>query len=391
MIEQAGRLDRNSWLALAPAEDGYWAYDVQTSRLHHLNPVAALIIELCDGSLTAEEISTALAPVLAGHPPDATSRWIEGALADGLLLSLGTSPVSLPQPSAADFTSAAERLRNEGYVLAAFVCQRHAASLSPEDAQYWKYLGELAHIIGRRADAREAYEQYLALHPGDDEIGHIMISLRDEAPPPRASDSCIQQLYARFSEFYEDNMLGDLEYKAPELLGQALDSNLGDRSDMDVLELGSGTGLAAPYLRKHARKLIGIDLSPEMLEQAEKTGRYDRLEVAEITKWLGASQKRDFDLIAACDTLIYFGDLPQVLIPATKRLRSGGWMAFTVEAGDTVPFRMSDSGRYQHSKSHITEAAVEAGFTIAQLSEAVLRYEYGEEVKGFVVVLFFTL
>ena len=57
MIEPAGPLKLCSSVALAPVDDGYWAYDIQTSKLHHLNPLAALILELSDGSRTATEIA----------------------------------------------------------------------------------------------------------------------------------------------------------------------------------------------------------------------------------------------------------------------------------------------------------------------------------------------
>jgi predicted TPR repeat methyltransferase len=386
MTGQAGRLFRNPSLALAPAENGYWAYDIQTARLHRLNPVAALILELSDGSHTVKEISADVAPLLQDDQSDACARWIASAVDSGLLCDSASTLLS-SQPDAAAFASAADNARADGYVLAAFVCQHHAALLAPDEADYWEYLGELAHIVQRRADARAAYERYIELHGSDAEVEHILISLRDEAPPPRASDSCIQQLYSRFSSFYEKNMLGDLDYQAPARLAELLEAQLGELSDLQVLDLGCGTGLGGRVLRPRARSLAGIDLSPGMIAQAQATGLYDTLEVAEITGWLSRAKDPVFSLIAACDTLIYFGDLRQVLVPGARRLTVGGWVAFTVEKGETIPFRLTDSGRYQHSKTHIIEAAADAGLVLQHVSEGLLRYEYGEEVKGWVVLL----
>ena len=386
MTGQAGPLLRNPSLALAPAEDGYWAYDIQTARLHRLNPVAALILELSDGSHTVKEVSAEVAPLLQDNQANACARWIESAVDSGLLCG-SESPLLSSQPDASAFATAAENARADGYILAAFVCQHHAALLAPDEADYWEYLGELAHIVQRRADARAAYERYLELHGSDAEVEHILISLRDEAPPPRASDSCIQQLYSRFSSFYEKNMLGDLDYQAPTRLAELLEAELGDLRDLQVLDLGCGTGLGGRVLRPRARSLTGIDLSPEMIAHAQSTGLYDTLEVAEITGWLSKANDPLFSLIAACDTLIYFGDLRQVLVPAVRRLTPDGRIAFTVEKGDTGPFRLTDSGRYQHCKTHIVEAATEAGLIVQHLSEGLLRYEYGEAVRGWVVLL----
>src|SRR5438552_301786 len=216
------RLLRNPFVALAPTDDGYLAYDATRDRLHRLNPAAALIVELCDGTRTARTLIADLAPLVADDAHAGCQTWIESAIENDLLklLTPGTSDPSVPP--ADYFASLASQLRSEGHVLAAFVCQHYATLQMPDDADQWEALGELAHITGRREDAREAYEQYLALEPGDAEIEHILVSLRGDPMPPRAPDECIVQLYARFAEFYERNMCTDLEYCGPEVLAAAL-------------------------------------------------------------------------------------------------------------------------------------------------------------------------
>lgn len=386
-MDPDARLLRNPLVALAPTDDGYFAYDTSRDRLHRLNAAAALIIELADGTRTRDALIADLAPMVGGDEAQAgCARWIACAVDNDLLKTIAPGASGPDAPSADYFSSLASQLRSQGHVLAAFVCQHHAAVQTSDDAELWGTLGDLAHIIGRREDAREAYEEYLKLAPGDAEVEHILVSLRGEAPPPRAPDDCIVQLYARFAEFYERNMVQDLEYRGPQALADALRRALGESRALDVLELGCGTGLAAGHLRTCARRLVGIDLSPDMAERATATGAYDAVEVAEITEWLMRSSERDFDLIAACDTLIYFGDLRQVLVPAVKRLRDGGTLAFTVERGEDEPFKLTDSGRYVHSERHIADAAADAGLRIVSIDGTVLRYEYGDAVEGLVVV-----
>ena len=381
------RLLRNPFVALAPTDDGYLAYDVAHARLHRLNPAAALIVEVCDGTRTAAALVADLAPMVSDGAQEGCARWIERAIDDDLLETIAPGASAPDGPTADYFASCASRLRSDGHVLAAFVCQHYATMQMADAADQWVALGELAHITGRREDAREAYEQYLALSPGDAEVEHILVSLRGAPAPPRAPDECIVQLYERFAEFYERNMCTDLEYRGPEVLAGALHCVLDQSAQLDVLELGCGTGLAGRHLRRLARRLVGIDLSPDMVERAKVTGLYDVLDVAEITEWLTRSAGREFDLIAACDTLIYFGDLRQVVRPAANRLRRGGTLAFTVERGEAAPFELTDSGRYVHSESHIRDAAADAGFRVVSVDSAVLRYEYGEPVSGLVAVL----
>jgi predicted TPR repeat methyltransferase len=381
------RILRNPRVALAPSDDGYLAYNTENSELHRLNAAASLIVELSNGTLTASEICRQISPLLGNPDPSHLMQWIQTAVSQGLLKPIAADDAIPPSIAPEEFAAAAREQRSNGMVLAAFVCQHYVTSLLPNDPAQWHYLGELAHILGRREDAREAYEKYAQFRPDDAETQQILVSLRNEPAPPRAPDRCIQQLYARFADFYEDNMCGDLEYQAPERLSEALDSELGASGNLQVLELGCGTGLAASILRKRAKYLFGIDLSPEMATRAKSTGLYDGVDVAEITEFLSRPSERSFDLIVACDTLIYFGDLQQVVAPAARLLRPGGWFAFTVERGETIPFELTDSGRYTHSETHIRDVARKAGLNLATLTEGLLRYEYGKPVVGLVTVL----
>ena len=372
-------------ILLSPADDGYVAYDLDAKRLHHLNPAAALVVELCDGTRNLDEIREVLGPLLGDSGWDACRVWIDAALRDGLLERGSRTVGDSPGISAETLTARASALRDQDDVLPAFVCQQRAAELAPHDAQMWYRLGELAHIVGRRADARAAYERYFERHPEDAEVEHILISLRGEAPPPRASDRCIEQLYARFASFYDDNMSGALDYRAPALLDEAVAAAL-DGRQLDILDLGCGTGLSGQALRPRARRLIGVDLSPAMIERARERDVYDVLHVAEITAFLNSRDDERFDLIAACDALIYFGDLRQVVIAAAGRLAPDGVLAFTVERGDAYPFGLTDSGRFTHHRDHVIEAAAAAGLSAVRVDDAVLRYEYGDPVWGLVAV-----
>ncbi|SOH93018.1 trans-aconitate 2-methyltransferase [Monaibacterium marinum] len=57
--------------------------------------------------------------------------------------------------------------------------------------------------------------------------------------------------------------------------------------DGDIVDLGCGSGAAATALRKRFpnRRLIGIDRSRTMLEQAEALGIYDTMHEADIAHW----------------------------------------------------------------------------------------------------------
>ena len=51
----------------------------------------------------------------------------------------------------------------------------------------------------------------------------------------------------------------------------------GDVEGQSVLDLGCGTGLIGSWFKDYARKLVGVDISPTMLDMATKKGCYHEL------------------------------------------------------------------------------------------------------------------
>jgi hypothetical protein len=63
----------NPNVLLSPVADGYVAFDTVDQRLYQLNPVAALLVELGDGSRTRNELAAIVAPP---RVPDACIRQL---------------------------------------------------------------------------------------------------------------------------------------------------------------------------------------------------------------------------------------------------------------------------------------------------------------------------
>ena len=56
-------------LEVNEAEDGLVIYDPERDMVHHLNPSAAIIFDLCDGTRDPEEIARVLSEVYELHTP----------------------------------------------------------------------------------------------------------------------------------------------------------------------------------------------------------------------------------------------------------------------------------------------------------------------------------
>jgi len=376
----------NPAVGLATAGDRYVAYHGEEDRFFELNATAALIAELCDGSRSEEEIRTLAAPWMPGECAEEVDRVLREGLESGLLVAGNGAQAPARMMTADELAALAEHLWESNRIDAGLACATRATELQPDHAAAWHAAGRMSQALRRRADAANAFARYLELCPSDAAIRHQLIGLRNEQPPERASDDCILQTFGSFSSHYDCKMREVLAYQAPERIKELIQSLMGDAAGLDILDLGCGTGLAGMVLKRRAACLTGIDLSPEMIERARERGIYDRLEISEINTWL-ASAQASFDLIVACDTLVYFGDLTHVGKLAAKALKTGGHFAFTVERGETYPHRLTDSGRYSHHPDHIRAIAQAAGLDAVSIKEGFLRMEGGQEVIGWIALL----
>ncbi|MBB4128586.1 putative TPR repeat methyltransferase [Xanthomonas translucens] len=267
-------------------------------------------------------------------------------------------------------------------------CFRTAWQLDPANLRALEALGTAWYLLGRHDEAVAVYRDWLARDPHNAVARHMLAACGGSAAPPRADDAYVREVFDGFAESFDEQLLNNLEYRAPQLLATELAQVLhAPSAALDVLDAGCGTGLCAPLLRPHARRLAGVDLSGGMIDKARQRGGYDALVVGELTAYLQA-QPQAWDVVVSADTLVYFGDLREVCAAAHAALRRDGWLAFTVEALDAADDRvqLGSSGRYRHSRAHVQAALAQAGFARVQLRADQLRKEGGVPVQGWVVL-----
>ena len=90
-------------------------------------------------------------------------------------------------------------------------------------------------------------------------------------------------VYRDWAASYDDDVFGRLGFTGSARIAELLVAHLPDRS-APVLDLGCGTGAVGVRLAELGVTTIdGVDLSPEMLAIAERTGAYRTLSVADLT------------------------------------------------------------------------------------------------------------
>jgi predicted TPR repeat methyltransferase len=131
-----------------------------------------------------------------------------------------------------------------------------------------------------------AVYHWLAFEPGNP-IPQHMVAAGSRAVPERAADQYVADLFDGFAESFESTLLS-LGYQTPQVLSALIQAELGDdTTPLRILDAGCGTGLAAPLLKPLASQLVGVDLSPKMIDKARERSLYDELVVAELCAFMG--------------------------------------------------------------------------------------------------------
>ena len=176
------------------------------------------------------------------------------------------------------------------------------------------------------------------------------------------------------------------------------------------MDLGCGSGLSGAQFRSCVRHLTGVDLLPEMVDEARERGCYDRLVVGDAECVLHKDNENDdyveriddhiwYDFVFACDLFSYIGDLRPIFNTVRRSLAiKGGTFAFSAEIINEsleesrnekdAEFVMQSCARFAHNRWYISSLAEDFGFQkMLSLDSTVLRQHDGKDVLGAFFVL----
>ena len=266
-----------------------------------------------------------------------------------------------------------------------------ALALAPDWAFAWQCRGDVLALLveagmKRRAAAIDSYRRAMALGGDADELAFSLAVLGEGAPPAVVPATVVRELFDAYAPNFEQHLTQALNYRGHEYIGQML-----HRADLplplaEVWDLGCGTGLCAPLLRPLARHLVGVDLSPRMLQIAQARGTYDHLRCGDIVACL-QGRHSDIDLLVAADVFVYIGSLEAVFEASKHALRPGAHLAFSIESNEDAEYTLSSTRRYAHSIGYIERLASSHGLHLVERVLRVLRENLGQEVPGWVVLL----
>ena len=251
--------------------------------------------------------------------------------------------------------------------------------VDPSENQSKIKLGLALCETGRQEDAISLMQSWCDAEPGNPVAPHMLAAFRGMGSPERCADQYVEATFDNFAHDF-DTVLARLNYAGPQLLEEEVGHLNFQKSSLNILDLGCGTGLNGLVLKPLSITLTGVDLSRAMLDKAKEKNCYDFLCKSEICAYLDQEGPR-FDLISCIDTLIYFGDLEAVFRKVHDRLKPGGSFVFTTETGEK-DFILDITGRYRHEESYVSRLLESAGFTLLRIKNAAIRLENAHPVAG---------
>ena len=164
----------------------------------------------------------------------------------------------------------------------------------------------------------------------------------------------LRRYYGEWAESYDVDMAGPGadSYGLPSSIVTTLEAAGAEEPSItshtiDVLDAGCGTGLVGAALRACGYTNIdGVDLSPEMVEQARKTGIYRRLEAPfDLSIPPSEGWRQHYDLVTVGGVFTVEHVHPEALRCAAQLVRPGGVLVTSVRPAyfaDTAYEAVSD-------------------------------------------------
>ena len=196
----------------------------------------------------------------------------------------------------------------------------------------------------------------------------------------------MQEFYRKKSKNWSDLDIKQTKYRGHLLIETAFKKTHDPLDQVEILDLGCGTGSLASTLRPYARTLVGVDLSPDMLSKAGEVGLYDSLHKKDLYKYLGEISNQ-YDTIVAAAVLVHFFDLDDIFFLVRDSLKINGRFIFSIFEETEKAKNLNSFLLYSHSDDYITALADRLNLNIIYRQKDIHEYHKEISVPAIIYVL----
>ena len=280
----------------------------------------------------------------------------------------------------------ARDLQASGDLIAAADLLRQAIERAPDFASAWFALGHVSELLNQHGDAIAAFREAVRTDTSDRHGASLRLMRLGAVPLAAMPQDYVATLFDQYADRFEQSLIGDLGYRGPAILFEAVKAVSDPMRFRRAIDLGCGTGLAARAFTEHVGEFIGLDLAPQMVAKARMTGLYASMIVADMIAGLRAQSDASLDLVLAADAAVYLSDIRPLAIEAARVLTPNGVLALTVETHPGNGVILGRGLRYAHGAKHVCDALKSADLALQRLDDLSARNEDGVAVPGLVVV-----
>jgi hypothetical protein len=211
---------------------------------------------------------------------------------------------------------------------------------------------EVEACLARMAGGEPAMVRELARQPGQQDtrwihlLGPVESAATDDSAPvdrdsvldagSEARDDKVRAAYATVAASYAERFcdeLADLPFESW-LLRRVVDLSDGT----PVIEVGTGPGHIAAFLAEAGADATGLDLSPEMVDEARRRHPGVNYEVGDLRRLMRPGTHDGWGAVLAWYSLVHLAEseLPAAVAALVRPLRSGGRLVLALHAGAEI-------------------------------------------------------
>jgi predicted TPR repeat methyltransferase len=265
-------------------------------------------------------------------------------------------------------------LQHMGVYDEAMIQYQHILRTQKEHLDSWYNMACIYYALKDYSAACFYWQKCLTHHPQKNTIRFMLSQIQKRDISASDYQHYVKDLFDKYAKYYNQHLQQTLNYQLPTFLNHYLITQMKHPYFSSILELGCGTGLCGKILSKHTEKLIGVDISQHMLNQAKIHNDYQELHHMDCQNYLMMTSI-NHELIIAVDVIPYIIDLTSLIKVISTRLKTKGAFIFSTEISQDYPYQMQHNGRMSYHPQFINSLCQELGFFCVDQQKLMIRTE----------------